>query len=118
MAPSRVLDSTPVDFTYGTLFGGLDLCPVAWPNATQLFSCDPLNTRKAAPGRTLGAQDYANFHRVNWHKVLRQGTPDLLVVCQPAEEELRHAWIGDLPSRGPQARGPADRGHLRMADEQ
>ncbi len=93
MAPSRVLDSTPVDFTYGTLFGGLDLCTVAWPNATKLFSCDPLNTRKVAPGRTMGAHDYANFHRVNWDKVLRQGNPDLLVVCQPPEDKLRQAWM-------------------------
>ena len=91
-APTQIIEQDTATFRYGTLFCGLDLCPEAWPNAMRVFSCDPLNKQKVAPGRKIGPTDHSNYHRVNWTKQLKASRPDLLVVCQPPQTSLKNEW--------------------------
>jgi hypothetical protein len=40
------LDKKKQEFTFGTLFGGLELLGAAWDNGTHIFSIEQLNQRK------------------------------------------------------------------------
>jgi hypothetical protein len=73
----------PTLFSYASLFGGFDLCDVAWPDASRLLSCDSLNHNDVLPERQLSKDEYQVCHQVNRNKALKKNTPDVLVVQRP-----------------------------------
>jgi hypothetical protein len=88
-APTRVLEESPTLFSYASLFGGLDICDVAWPKASCYLSCDSWNLKDVLLEQRISKADYQDFHQVNWDKVLKKNTPNVLVVHQPQRSTLR-----------------------------
>lgn len=105
VAPTHLLHAEDRSFTYGTLFCGVGLCEEAWPNAAErIFGVDEEYRSDSVQGRRFRDTDHQRFDRMQWDKVLMGGPPDLLVVCQPDEAQLKTAWekeILDRPERRP-----------------
>jgi hypothetical protein len=94
---TRILDKKKQEFTFGTLFCGLELLGAAWENGTHIFSIEQLNQRKTT--RPKAQSIYQRIGEAPWGRI-RKSWPDIVVITQPPEATVRHEWMERIMPRG------------------
>jgi hypothetical protein len=92
LAPIITLREEAEVFSYGCLFGGLDLCETVWPQAKRIISCDKWNRKDVTAERVLTKTDHQLFGQVNWAKKLKTDIPSVLMVQQPGDANFINEW--------------------------
>jgi hypothetical protein len=93
---TRLLDKKKKEFTFGTLFCGLELFGAAWENGTHIFSIEKLNQWKTT--RPKAQSIYQRIGEAPWG-CIQKSWPDIVVVEQPPEATVRHEWMERLMPR-------------------
>jgi hypothetical protein len=90
---TRFLDKKKQEFTFGTLFYGLELLGAAWENGTHIFSIEQLNQRKTT--RPKAQSIYQRIGEAPWG-CIRKSWPNIVVLTQLPEPTLMHEWMDRL----------------------
>jgi hypothetical protein len=91
-----MLDKKKQEFTFGTLFCGLELLVAAWKNGTHTFSIEQVNQIKTT--RPKAQSIYQRIGEAPWGRI-RKSWPDIVVVTHPPEATVRYECMERLMPR-------------------
>jgi hypothetical protein len=92
----RLLEKKKEEFTFGTLFCGLELLGAAWENRTHIFSIEQLNQSKTTCPKAQSI--YQRIGEAPWG-CIRKSWPIIVVMTHPPEATVRHEWMERLMTR-------------------
>jgi hypothetical protein len=91
-----ILDKKKQEFTFRTLFCGLELLGAAWENGTHIFGIEQLNQRKTTHPKAQSI--YQRVGEAHWGCIWRSWS-DIVVMTQSPEATVRHEWMESLMPR-------------------